>query len=106
MFELVKMEVKLLVFTQSIVDDFFINRRYTNVFILSHGIYLELGMINCSGVNFFVYILRSSRFREELARFVCFGFLKNKKARLKKEGVTVDTTATGTSAVINSETLL
>ena len=92
--------------TQSIVDDFFINRRYTNVFILSHGIYLELGMINCSGVNFFVYILRSSRFREELARFVCFGFLKNKKARLKKEGVTVDTTATGTSAVINSETLL
>ena len=91
--------------TQSIEYDFFVNRRYTNVFIASHAIYLELGMINCSGVNFLVYVLRSSRFRQELSRFVCFRFLKPKKARLKKEGVNVNTIATEASTVHSSETL-
>ena len=85
--------------TQSIVDDFFMNRRYTNIYRASHTIYTELGMINCGGVNFFIYILRSSRFRQELSRFVCFGFLKPKQTGLKKEVETVSTVAPGGSAV-------
>ena len=85
--------------THSIVNDFFINGRYNNAFIISHGIYLELGMINSSGVNFFVYVRRSSRFRQELAKFACFGFLKHKKVGMKKEDETVNTVATEASAV-------
>ena len=91
--------------TRSIEYDFFINRRYTNIFLLSNLIYLELGMINCSCVNFFIYVLRSSRFRQELSRSVCFWMLKPQKARVKKEGVSVNTVATGVSAVHSSETL-
>ena len=91
--------------TRTIVFDFFIDRRYTTIFLASHMIYLGLGMINCSGVNFLVYVLRSSRFRQELSRLVCFGFLKRKKTAMKKEGVTVNTMLTGASAVSNSETL-
>ena len=91
--------------TQSVVDDFFINRRYTNIFLLCHIIYLELGIINSSGINFFVYVLRSSRFRQELARFVCFRFLMQKGAGLKKEDVTLNTMTTGTSAVCSSQAL-
>ena len=82
--------------TQIIVDDFFINRRYNNVFLLCHTTLLELGLINSSGINFFVYVLRSSRFRQELATFVCFRFLKQEKKSLKKENVTVSTVTTGT----------
>ena len=91
--------------TRSMVYDFFIDRRYNNIFLLSHAIYLQLGMLNSSGVNFFVYVLRSSRFRQELATFACFRFLKRKRAELKKEGVTVNTKTTGTSAVSSSESL-
>ena len=82
--------------TRVTVYDFFINRRYTNIFLLCHLFNLELGMINSSGINFFVYVLRSSRFRQEVARFPCFGFLKHKKTGVKKDGVTVITTPTGT----------
>ena len=82
--------------TQIIVDDFFINRRYNNIFLLCHTTLLELGMVNSSGINFFVYVLRSSRFRQELATFVCFRFLKQEKKRLKKENTTVNTVTTGT----------
>ena len=78
--------------------DFFINRRYNNVFLLSHATFMEMGMINSSGVNFFVYATRSSRFRQELARIVCFRFLKDQKAGLKKDGKTVDTVTTGALA--------
>ena len=91
--------------TQSIVDDFFINRRYNNIFLLCHTILLQLGVVNCSGINFFVYVLRSSRFRQELARFVCFRFLKQKLAGLKKKGLVVNTATTGTLVVTSSETL-
>ena len=87
--------------TRSVVYDFFINRRYTNIFLLSHLIYLELGMVNSSGVNFFVYVLRSSRFRQELARLMCFRILKHEKGGLKK----ANTMETGTAAVTCSETL-
>ena len=91
--------------TRSTVYDFFIDRRYNNIFLFSHAIYLQLGMLNSSGVNFFVYVLRSSRFRQELITFPCFRFLKRKRAELKKEGVTVNTKTTGASAVFSSETL-
>ena len=90
--------------TRSIVYDFFINRRYNNIIMLSYTIYLELGMINSSGINFFVYVLRSSRFRQELATFVCFRFLKHKKAGQRKEDVTVSTVTSGTLTVSRSET--
>ena len=104
-FILTSSPVVALSITTSIVADFFINNRFNNIFLFSHEIYLELGMINCGGVNFFVYVLRSSRFRQELSRFVCFGFLRQKKAGRKKEGVSVNTMATGVSAVYSSETL-
>ena len=81
--------------TRIVVYDFFINRRYTNIFLLCHTIYLELGMINSSGINFFVYVLRSSRFRQELSKLMIFRFLNRKKASLKTEAVTLKTTATG-----------
>ena len=81
--------------TRIVVYDFFINRRYTNIFLLCHTIYLELGMINSSGINFFVYVLRSSRFRQELSKLMFFRFLNRKKAGLKTKAVTLKTTATG-----------
>ena len=62
-------------------------------------------MVNSSGVNFFVYVLRSSRFRQELATFVCFRFLKREKAEERKEGVTANTVTTGAWDVSSSETL-
>ena len=40
---------------RSIVSDVFLNCRY--ILLLCHAIYLELGMLNCSGVNFVVYVL-------------------------------------------------
>ena len=83
---------------RSMVYDFFVKRRYTKTNLLCHTIYLELGMLNSSGINFVVYVMRSSRFRQELARFVCFRFLKRKKAEVKKEGETiVNTKTTGAS---------
>ena len=85
--------------TTTIVYDFFIGRSYTNLFMLCHLIYLELGLINSSGINFFVYVLRSSRFRQELATFACFRFLTHEKARVNKKDVTVKTTTTGASSV-------
>ena len=88
---------------RSMVYDFFIDRRYTNIFLLCHTIYLELGMVNSSGINFIVYVVRSSRFRQELATFACFRFLKRQRAELKKEGVTVNTETTGASAVSSSK---
>ena len=78
--------------TTSIVYDFFINRRYTNIFLACHIIYMELGMINSGGVNFFIYVLRSSRFRQELARFACFRFLKHEKAGVSRKDVKTTTT--------------
>ena len=85
--------------TTTIVYDFFIYRRYTNIYLLCYLVYLELGMINSSGINFFAYVLRSSRFRQELATFACFRFLTHEKARVNKKDVTVKTTTTGASCV-------
>ena len=97
--------IVILSITQSIVGDFFINHRYNNIFLLCHTLLLELGMINSSGVNFFVYATRSSRFRQELARYSCFRFLKHKKAEVNKEGVSVNTMTTGSSAAYSVDTL-
>ena len=93
-FVLTSSPIVILGITQSIVDDFFINRRYNYILLLYHTIYMELGKLNCRGINFFVYVLRSSRFREELARLACFRFLKHKKIELKKRDVTVKTVRT------------
>ena len=92
--------------TRSVVYEYFINRRYNNIFLLSYTIYLELAMINSGGINF-VYALRSSRFRQELARFVCFRFLKRKTKDegLKTKSATVNTTTTGATVPFSSETL-
>ena len=97
--------IVVLSITTTIVYDFFVSRRYTNIFLLCYIIYLELGLINSSGINFFVYVLRSSRFRQELARYSCFRFLKPKKAEVNKEGVSVNTMTTGSSAVSSVDTL-
>ena len=93
--------------TRYAVYDFFISRRFNNILLLSHTVYLQLSMINCSGVNFLVYVLRSSRFRQELAKFLCFGFLKpGKQAGVRKgEGVSVSTVTTGTLDAYSSGTL-
>ena len=85
--------------TQFIVYDFFFHRRYTNIFLLCHLLNFELGLINSSGINFFVYVLRSSRFRQELATFACFRFLKHEKAGVNQKDVTVKTTTTEASSV-------
>ena len=49
---------------------FALNRRYTNTYLLTHALHMTLGMLN-SSINFFVYVLRSSKFREELKRLPC-----------------------------------
>ena len=48
-----------------LVPDFLHTRRYANIFLASHLMYLVLAQAN-SSVNFFVYVARSSRFRQEL----------------------------------------
>ena len=63
--------------TQGIVDGFLLNRRYHNIFSLAHTINLELGMINSGGSNFFVYVLGSTKFRQELAKMDCFRCFKD-----------------------------
>lgn len=51
--------------TRLLVPEFVANRRYANIFLASHLMYLVLAQAN-SSVNFFVYLARSSRFRQEL----------------------------------------
>ena len=56
-----------------LVPDFLPSRRYANIFLVSHLMYLVLAQAN-SSVNFFVYLAMSSRFRQELA--ACFAFVR------------------------------
>ena len=104
-FILTSSPVVALSITQSLVKDFYINRRYNNIFLLCHILLLDLGMINCSGVNFFIFVMRSSKFRQELARFPCFRFLKPTKTGLSKDGVTANTVTTETADLPSSGTL-
>ena len=55
--------------TRLLVPEFVANRRYANIFLASHLLSLILGQVN-SSVNFFVYLARSSRFRQELRRLL------------------------------------
>ena len=50
--------------------EFFLNRRYNNLFLATHAVQMQLGMMN-SSINFFIYTCRSSKFREELKRLFC-----------------------------------
>ena len=51
--------------TKLMVPEFLHTRKYANIFLASHLMYLVLAQAN-SSVNFFVYLARSSRFRQEL----------------------------------------
>ena len=55
--------------TKLLVPDFLPSRKYANIFLASHLSYLVLAEVN-SSVNFFVYLARSSRFRQELHRLL------------------------------------
>lgn len=58
--------------TSSLLEpEFFINRRYNNLFYVSYLLYATLCLIN-SSINFFVYVHRSSRYREELRALPAF----------------------------------
>ena len=58
--------------TRSLVYDFWLTRRYANIYMAAHGWLLGLGVLN-SSINFFVYVVRSSRFRQELRGLPLFG---------------------------------
>jgi len=70
---------------RSIVSDVFLSRRY--ILLLCHAIYLELGMLNCSGVSFGVYVFRSSWSRQELATLVCFRIFEAQKGRTEHKAI-------------------
>ena len=54
-----------------LVPDFLPSRRYANIFLASHLMYLVLAEVN-SSVNFFVYLARSTRYRRELRSLLRF----------------------------------
>ena len=87
---------------RSLVHNFWFTRRYANFFLATHAWYLGLGALN-SSVNFFIYVLRSSRFRQELRElFPLLGLcLPAKKRKSTDSCSSVDTTkgrSTETSA--------
>ena len=51
--------------TKLLVLDFNHTQKYANIFVASHLMYLVIAQAN-SSVNFYVYLFRSSRFRQEL----------------------------------------
>ena len=55
--------------TRLLVPEFLHTRKYANIFLASHLMYLVLAQAN-SSVNFFVYLARSSRFRQELRQLL------------------------------------
>ena len=55
--------------TKLLVPDFLPSRKYANIFLASHLSSLVLAEVN-SSVNFFVYLARSSRFRQVLNRLL------------------------------------
>ena len=64
--------------TRSLVYDFWLTRRYANIFLAAHGWLMGLGVLN-SSINFFVYVFRSSRFRQELRGLPLFGLCVARK---------------------------
>ena len=87
--------------TKLMVPDFLPSRKYANIFLASHLMYLVLAEVN-SSVNFFVYLARSSRFRQELR-----GLLRlrpTQSAKAEAEGKHAQqTVATTTLACAGSE---
>ena len=78
--------------TRLLVPEFVANRRYANIFLASDLSSLILGQVN-SSVNFFVYLARSSRFRQELR-----GLLRRYGICLKTKPVERFTDTTMTTA--------
>ena len=66
--------------TRSLVYDFWLTSRYANIFLAAHGWLLGLGVLN-SSINFFVYVFRSSRFRQELRGLPLFGLCVDRKGK-------------------------
>ncbi|KAL8568174.1 hypothetical protein ACOMHN_027697 [Nucella lapillus] len=63
---------------RSLVPEFRHTRRYANIFLASHLMYLILAMAN-SSINFFVYVTMSSRFRTHLVAMLrCCNFMASR----------------------------
>ena len=86
--------------TRSLVYDFWLTRRYANIFLAAHGWLLGLGVLN-SSINFFVYVFRSSRFRQELRGLPLFGLCVARK----KENNASYLSASTTSVTLSDTTL-
>ena len=78
--------------TKLMVRDFLPSGKYANIFLASHFMSLVLAQVN-SSVNFFVYLARSSRFRQELR-----GLLRRYGICLKTKPVERFTDTTMTTA--------
>lgn len=83
-----------------LVHEFWFTRRYANIFLATHGGYIGLGMLN-SSINFFVYIIRSSRFRQELRGLPLFGLCMAKKRRSTSLSLSANT-----STLVPTDTLV
>ncbi|XP_025101169.1 probable G-protein coupled receptor 32 [Pomacea canaliculata] len=55
--------------TRSVVAEFAVDRSYAYLFLATHGVYLEMCMLN-SSISFFVYFTLSSRFRRTLYNMI------------------------------------
>ena len=77
--------------TRLLVPEFLHTRRYANIFLASNLTFLVLAQMN-SSVNFFVYLARSSRFRQELRGLFRLPTLRSVRAesaqRLKETTLT------------------
>ena len=77
--------------TRSLVYDFWLTRRYANIYMAAHGWLLGLGVLN-SSINFFVYVVRSSRFRQELRGLPLFGLCVARKKKPSASYLSASTT--------------
>ncbi|KAL8618733.1 hypothetical protein ACOMHN_015144 [Nucella lapillus] len=78
---------------RSLVPEFRHTRRYANIFLASHLMYLILAMAN-SSINFFVYVTMSSRFRAQLATMGCCRGVTSEVKSEAKSGVQSKTDVT------------
>ena len=86
--------------TRSLVYDFWLTRRYANIFLAAHGWLMGLGVLN-SSINFFVYVFRSSRFRQELRGLPLFSLCVARKKNNNASSLSASITSvalTNTSA--------
>ena len=78
--------------TRSLVYDFWLTRRYANIYMAAHGWFLGLCVLN-SSINFFVYVFRSSRFRQELRGLPLFGLCVARKKKPSASYLSASTTS-------------